>query len=59
MTKCFFSDCQKEVNARGKFCEYHDKIERELVAQFEKKIDCGSGVVTRDELKRFSIRAVK
>jgi len=27
--KCFFSDCKKEVNERGKFCEEHDKKERD------------------------------
>jgi len=30
MTKtCFFNDCSKKVNARGKFCEEHDKLETE------------------------------
>jgi len=32
MAKCFFNDCKKEVNERGKFCEYHDKKEREAAA---------------------------
>ena len=32
MTKCFFNDCKKSVNARGKFCEEHDKKEREAAA---------------------------
>ena len=26
---CFFNDCDKKVNARGKFCEEHDKLETE------------------------------
>jgi len=30
--KCFFNDCKKEVNSRGKFCEEHDKKEREAAA---------------------------
>jgi len=30
--KCFFSDCKKEVNERGKFCAHHDKLEREAAA---------------------------
>ena len=30
--KCFFSDCKNEVNERGKFCEYHDKKERDALA---------------------------
>lgn len=33
MKKCFFTECQKEVNARGKFCEEHDKKERESHAE--------------------------
>jgi len=24
---CFFNDCHKKVNERGKFCEEHDKKE--------------------------------
>jgi len=31
--KCFFNDCKKEVNERGKFCEDHDKLEREAGAE--------------------------
>ena len=30
--KCFFNDCKKEVNERGKFCAHHDKLEREAAA---------------------------
>jgi hypothetical protein len=59
MTKCFLNDCTKEVNHRGKFCEFHDKIERDLATQFEKKIDGASGDLSRDELKRFQMRVVK
>jgi len=40
MKKCFFNDCKKEVNERGKFCEYHDKKEidanKELCAIFDR-----------------------
>jgi hypothetical protein len=32
MKKCFFTDCKNGVNARGKFCEEHDKKEREAAA---------------------------
>jgi len=57
--KCFVNECDKNVNFRGKFCEFHDKIERELVTQFEKKIGSESEIISRDELKRFSMRVVK
>jgi len=30
MTKpCFFNNCGKKVNARGKFCAEHDRLETE------------------------------
>jgi len=58
MTKCMIFECKEVVNKRGKFCEHHDKIERDLCARFEKKIDSKSEI-SRDELKRFQVRAVK
>ena len=30
--KCFFSECKNEANERGKFCDHHDKKEREAAA---------------------------
>jgi len=40
MKKCFFNDCKKPVNERGKFCAEHDEKEleaaRELAAIFAK-----------------------
>jgi len=58
MTKCMIFECKEIVNERGKFCEFHDKIERDLCDQFEKKID-SKNEISRDELKRFQMRAVK
>jgi len=38
---CFFTDCHKKANERGKFCEEHDKKEREAAVEvsaiFEKR----------------------
>ncbi|MDQ6989745.1 MAG: hypothetical protein Q9M19_07670 [Mariprofundaceae bacterium] len=33
MIKCFFTDCNKSTNLRGKFCEEHDKLEREAASE--------------------------
>jgi len=37
--KCFFIDCKKEVNERGKFCEEHDKKEREAATDIASIFD--------------------
>jgi len=33
MRECFFTECKKPVNERGKFCEEHDRKEREAAAE--------------------------
>jgi len=38
-TKCFFSDCKKKANERGKFCTHHDKLEREACAEMSAIFD--------------------
>jgi len=58
MTKCMIFECNETVNVRGKFCEHHDKIERELAAQFEKKFS-NSSELAREDLRRFQMRVVK